>query len=189
MGWLDGIKLNGHEFEQTQGDGQGQGSLLGCSPWGQKESESTERLNNNRTRRTYSPRWMFCSRRFCFCSFPSVNTHTGSQSNLEKGEDLSILRFWFSFYLRKKVRQRKIWPEKSKALMLPRHSSSISASPFPERILTPGRQARPWQRAASFFRFWINSSLSRDYYTGKSVFPWGPRADPVLTSSHLPAAD
>ena len=29
-------RLNGHEFEQTPGDGEGQGSLAGCSPWGHK---------------------------------------------------------------------------------------------------------------------------------------------------------
>ena len=112
--------------------------------------------------------WMFCSRRFCVCSF---NTHIGSQSNLETGEDLSILHFRFSVYLRKKVRQRKIWPEKIKALMLPSYSSSISASPFPERILTPGRQTGSWRRAAYFFRFRINSSFSRDYFTGNSCLP------------------
>ena len=40
-------RLNGHEFEQTLGDGEGQGSLACCSPWGHKESDTTERLNNN----------------------------------------------------------------------------------------------------------------------------------------------
>ena len=30
-------RLNGHEFEQTPGDGEGQGSLACCSPWGHKE--------------------------------------------------------------------------------------------------------------------------------------------------------
>ena len=34
--------LNGHEFEQTPGDSEGQGSLAGCSPWGHKESDMTE---------------------------------------------------------------------------------------------------------------------------------------------------
>ena len=37
--------LNGHEFEQAPGDGDGQGSLVCCSPWGRKESDTTERLN------------------------------------------------------------------------------------------------------------------------------------------------
>ena len=38
--------LNGHEFEQTPGDSKGQGSLVCCSPWGHKELDATERLNN-----------------------------------------------------------------------------------------------------------------------------------------------
>ena len=33
--------LNGHEFEQTLGDSEGQGSLACCSPWGRKESNMT----------------------------------------------------------------------------------------------------------------------------------------------------
>ena len=39
--------LDGHEFEQTQGDGEGQGSLACCSPWDCKESNVTEWLNNH----------------------------------------------------------------------------------------------------------------------------------------------
>ena len=39
--------LNGHEFEQAQGDGEGQRSLACCSPWGHKELDMTKRLNNN----------------------------------------------------------------------------------------------------------------------------------------------
>ena len=37
----------GHEFEQTLGDGGGQRSLVCCSPWGHKDSDVTRRLNNN----------------------------------------------------------------------------------------------------------------------------------------------
>jgi len=40
-------QLNGHEFEQTPGDSEGQGSLAYCSPGGHKESATTERLKNN----------------------------------------------------------------------------------------------------------------------------------------------
>ena len=39
--------VDGHELEQTLGDGDGQGSLACCSPWGRKESDTTERLNNS----------------------------------------------------------------------------------------------------------------------------------------------
>ena len=34
--------LDGHEFEQSQGDGEGQGSLAFCSPWSSKESDTTD---------------------------------------------------------------------------------------------------------------------------------------------------
>ena len=38
MRWLDNITdSNGHEFEQTPGNGEGQGSPTCCSPWGHKE--------------------------------------------------------------------------------------------------------------------------------------------------------
>ena len=37
--------LNGHEFEQASGVGDGQGSLVCCSPWGCKESDPSEWLN------------------------------------------------------------------------------------------------------------------------------------------------
>ena len=39
--------LNGHVFEQTPGDSEGQGCLVWYSPWGCKESDQTEGLNNN----------------------------------------------------------------------------------------------------------------------------------------------
>ena len=38
--------FNGHKFEQTLGDSEGQGSLACCSPWGCKESNTTEWLNS-----------------------------------------------------------------------------------------------------------------------------------------------
>ena len=40
VGWHQ--QLNGHEFEETLGDSEGQGSLAYCSPWGLKELEMTE---------------------------------------------------------------------------------------------------------------------------------------------------
>ena len=42
--WYHGF--NGREFEQTQGDSEGQGSLVCCSSWGHKESDTSEQLNN-----------------------------------------------------------------------------------------------------------------------------------------------
>ena len=40
-------RLIGREFEQALGDGEGRGSLTCCSPWGHKESNTTERLNHH----------------------------------------------------------------------------------------------------------------------------------------------
>ena len=47
MRWLNIITTQGHESEQTLGDGNGQGSLVCCGPWGHKESDTTKQLNNN----------------------------------------------------------------------------------------------------------------------------------------------
>ena len=46
VGWHH--RLNGGEFEQTPGDSEGQGSLACFSPWGRKESDRTEQLNNKK---------------------------------------------------------------------------------------------------------------------------------------------
>ena len=43
VGWHH--RLDGHEFEQSPGAGDGQGGLVCCSPWGCRESDMTERLN------------------------------------------------------------------------------------------------------------------------------------------------
>ena len=43
IGWHH--RLNGHEFKQALGVGDGLGSLVCCSPWGHKESDRTEELN------------------------------------------------------------------------------------------------------------------------------------------------
>ena len=43
VGWHH--RLDGHEFEQVSGAGDGQGSLACCSPWTRKESDTTEQLN------------------------------------------------------------------------------------------------------------------------------------------------
>ena len=45
VGWHQ--QLNGHKFVQTLGNGEGQGSLACCSPWGRKELDTSEQLNNN----------------------------------------------------------------------------------------------------------------------------------------------
>ena len=45
VGWHH--RLDGHEFEQAPGVGDGQGSLVCFGQWGRKESDTTEQLNNN----------------------------------------------------------------------------------------------------------------------------------------------
>ena len=53
VGWHH--RLNGLEFEQALGNGEGQeGSLACCSSWGHKESDMTEQLNKFRTTNKYS---------------------------------------------------------------------------------------------------------------------------------------
>ena len=49
VGWHH--QLNGHDFEQAPGGSEGQGSLACCSPWGRKESNTTEQVNKN---------WILC---------------------------------------------------------------------------------------------------------------------------------
>ena len=56
--------LNRHEFEQTPGDVEGQGSLVCCSPWGRKESDMTEQLN-----------WTDC--RYLWCAGYQAQYFTG----------------------------------------------------------------------------------------------------------------
>ena len=46
VGWHH--QLNGHEFGQAPGDGEGQRGLVCCSPQGLKDLDMTERLKNNK---------------------------------------------------------------------------------------------------------------------------------------------
>ena len=52
VGWYN--RLNGHDFEQAPGDGDGQGNLGCCSPWGHKELDTTEWLNNTKEGNKFS---------------------------------------------------------------------------------------------------------------------------------------
>ena len=53
VGWHH--RLNRQEFEQTSGDSEGLGSLACCSPWGHKELDMTEQLNDNNQKDDNSP--------------------------------------------------------------------------------------------------------------------------------------
>ena len=54
VGWHH--RFDGHEFEQAPRDGEEQRSLVCCSPWGCKESDMTEQLNNNNNNKDASGR-------------------------------------------------------------------------------------------------------------------------------------
>ena len=53
VGWHH--QLNGHEFEQTAGESEGQESLVCCSPWGRKELDTTQQLNNKKRSFNFGP--------------------------------------------------------------------------------------------------------------------------------------
>ena len=56
VGWHP--RLDGDEFDQALGAGEGQGGLACCSPWGHKESDTTARLNNsNKPTLRFGWRW------------------------------------------------------------------------------------------------------------------------------------
>ena len=58
VGWHH--RLNRHGFEQTLEDGEGQGSLVCCSPWGCKELDISEQLNNNNKLNTLTGEFLVC---------------------------------------------------------------------------------------------------------------------------------
>ena len=69
VGWHH--QLDGHEFEQAPGVGDGQGSLVCCSPWGHREPDVTEQLNNDNKKSEYR----------MVPSSPQVSTNLPSTSN------------------------------------------------------------------------------------------------------------
>ena len=50
-------QLNGHEFDRTLGDSEGQGSLVCCTLWSCKESDTTAQLNNSNTHSSQGFSW------------------------------------------------------------------------------------------------------------------------------------
>ena len=66
-------QCNGHELGQTSGDGEGQGGLACCDPWGLKQLDTTGQLNNNNRKnqdyiRSEKPKKKKKSRKFTFNS-------------------------------------------------------------------------------------------------------------------------
>ena len=85
VGWNHWI--NRHESEQTLGDGEGQGSLACCSPWGRKESDTTERLNNNPER---SEGW----RRQDLCEEKKIRSREGKDHHSHSSWGSCQSQFW-----------------------------------------------------------------------------------------------
>ena len=72
-------QMRGREFEQTLGDGEGQGSLAGCSPWGRKQtrpSDSTMTMTREQPLRTYTP----CPTINCSMNLHRACVNTGASS-------------------------------------------------------------------------------------------------------------
>ena len=101
VGWH--YQLNGHEFEQAPGDGEGQGSLACCSPWGHKESGddwATEQHQNTLWTRLVPPLIFisFATNLFHFlgCSvkpwFISILYHLLVKPFLQKISDVTTLK-------------------------------------------------------------------------------------------------
>ena len=81
--WLDG-----HEFEQAPGVGDGQGSLACCSPWGHKELDTTDRLN-----------WTELSKRNKLITNTCSILGKPLKHNVEQKEpDLRINAMWFHLH-------------------------------------------------------------------------------------------
>ena len=64
MRWLDGITDSMDMIEQALRAGDGQGSLLCCSPWGFRELDTTEQLNNSN----------------CFCGYMGMHINLNSMN-------------------------------------------------------------------------------------------------------------
>ena len=73
VGWHH--RLNGYEFEQTPGVGNEQGSLVCCSPWGCKESDTTEQLKWTELKQKEAPGTMFYQQNVCtLAAYKNIKT-------------------------------------------------------------------------------------------------------------------
>ena len=72
-GWIHHW-LNGHEFEKAPGDGEGQGSLTCCSPWGHKELDW---LTEQQQYDSWLPWWLSSRESTCKCRRQEFNPWSG----------------------------------------------------------------------------------------------------------------
>ena len=83
VGWHH--RLNEHEFEQTPGESEGQGSLVCCRPWGHEELDTAERLNNNKCVCVHPTFTVSCSS--LFLAFQA--SHLGLRTHLASALSIS----------------------------------------------------------------------------------------------------
>ena len=93
LGWHH--RLNAHELEQTQGDSEGEGRLACCSPWGRREPDTTEHLNNMIFLKC------FLSSSLLYCKNTVFNTYTKHVNrlftllvSLPENSRLSLVNLW-----------------------------------------------------------------------------------------------
>ena len=73
---------SGHELGQTSGDGEGQGDLVCCSPWGRKESDTTGWLNNSIILISWLLPQPFFNLFYCTCYSPSGRRGTKGKAGI-----------------------------------------------------------------------------------------------------------
>ena len=88
-------QLDGHEFEQALGVSDGQGSLACCSPWGHKESDTTERLNWLMTLEKYVSKTCY-PRQLWRPPYLDVNQIDRKDQRLQNQTNEIKLWFWIS---------------------------------------------------------------------------------------------
>ena len=138
VGWHH--QLNGHEFKQTLGDSEGQGSLACHSPWGCKESNMTYQLNNNGIPREFQRPKSSQSpgiRKLCFF-------RTLLLTSINSSQILSLLH-----PLRSQIPRRRYLIEKEVVGQLP----EATCLPLMERPTDSASKARP--RCLTFEGEWI----------------------------------
>ena len=118
VGWHH--RLNGHEFAQARGDGDGQGSLVCCSLWSHKDSDTAEPLNNNKVGLSAQFQRGIQKRGRCFCKVMLRAHHSlGSPAPWSESSDMALLPGG-QYVLSAHVPCRGGgWPESGERLLLP----------------------------------------------------------------------
>ena len=156
--------LNGHEFEQTQGDSEGQESLTCCSPWGHQESDMTERLNNNK----YS-----FTKDFCSLSYTTSWPFPVLMNNLPDTNFVMYFLPSVSPLIIDICNRLPSWWEQA---MAPDSSTLAWKTPWmeePGRLQSMGslRVGHDWATSLSYFTFHFHA-LGKEMAAHSSVLAW-----------------